>query len=101
MYVTRRSFAAPAPTIRDFFWLYHIYILYYAGVSIMPPWVLAQTLRGQLRGGFYNTSSGFGQKPAGAKTAQVQDDGERVVCDPVKTRYGILVYLCILSTVGE
>ena len=37
------------------------------------------------------------------KTAQVQDHGERVVCDPVlvKTRYGILVYLCILSTAGE
>ena len=48
MYVTHRSFAAPAPSIRDFFWLYHIYILYYAGVSIMPPRVSeAKTLRGQ------------------------------------------------------
>ena len=37
------------------------------------------------------------------KTAQVQDHGERVVCDSVavKTCYGILVYLCILSTAGE
>ena len=35
MYVTHRSFAAPAPVIsRDFFWLYHTYSL--------------------LRGGFYN-----------------------------------------------
>ena len=41
MYVTHRSFAAPALAIRDFFWLYHTYILYYAGVSIMPPRVLA------------------------------------------------------------
>ena len=41
MYVTHRSFAAPAPAIRDFFWLYTIHILYYAGVSIMPPRVLA------------------------------------------------------------
>ena len=40
MYVTQRSFAAPAPKIRDFFWLYHTYSL--------------------LRGGFYNASSGFG-----------------------------------------
>ena len=40
MYVTQRSFAAPVPTIRDFFWLYHTYSL--------------------LRGGFYNASSGFG-----------------------------------------
>ena len=40
--ITHRSFAAPAPAIRDFFWLYHTYILYYAGVSIMPPRVLAQ-----------------------------------------------------------
>ena len=37
------------------------------------------------------------------KTAQVQDHGERVVCDPVlvKTRYGIRLYLCSLSTAGE
>ena len=37
------------------------------------------------------------------KTAQVQDHGERAVCDSVavKTRYGILVYLCIMSTAGE
>ena len=40
MYVTQRSFAAPAPAIRDFFWLYHTYSL--------------------LREGFYNASSGFG-----------------------------------------
>ena len=40
MYVTHRSSAAPAPAIRDFFWLYHTYSL--------------------LRGGFYNASSGFG-----------------------------------------
>ena len=40
MYVTHRSFAAPAPAIRDFFWLYHTYSL--------------------LRGGFYNASSGSG-----------------------------------------
>ena len=40
MYVTHRSFGAPAPAIRDFFWLYHTYSL--------------------LRGGFYNASSGFG-----------------------------------------
>ena len=40
MYVTHGSFAAPAPAIRDFFWLYHTYSL--------------------LRGGFYNASSGFG-----------------------------------------
>ena len=40
MYVTPRSFAAPAPATRDFFWLYHTYSL--------------------LRGGFYNASSGFG-----------------------------------------
>ena len=48
MYVTHRSFAAPAPAIRDFFWLYHTYSL--------------------LRGGFYNASSGFGlwAKPCGA-----------------------------------
>ena len=39
MYVTHRSFAAPAPAIRDFFWLYHTY--------------------SPLRGGFYNASSGF------------------------------------------
>ena len=43
MYVTRRSFAAPAPATRDVFWSgYTIHILYYAGVSIMPPRVLAQ-----------------------------------------------------------
>ena len=42
MYVTHGSFAAPALAIRDFFWLYHTYSL--------------------LRGGFYNTSSGFGPK---------------------------------------
>ena len=40
MYVTQRSFAVPAPAIRDFFWLYHTYSL--------------------LRGVFYNASSGFG-----------------------------------------
>ena len=40
MYVTHRSFAAPARATRDFFWLYHTYSL--------------------LRGGFYNASSGFG-----------------------------------------
>ena len=40
MYITHRSFAAPAPAIRDFFWLYHTYSL--------------------LCGGFYNASSGFG-----------------------------------------
>ena len=40
MYVAHRSFAAPAPTIRDFFWLYHAFSL--------------------LRGGFYDASSGFG-----------------------------------------
>ena len=40
MYVTQRSFVAPARAIRDFFWLYHTYSL--------------------LRGGFYiNASSGF------------------------------------------
>ena len=75
MYVTHRSFAAPAPAIREFFSGYTIHIkemlyavrclksnenmilalagqfkqhiLYYAGVSIMPPRVLAKTLRGQ------------------------------------------------------
>ena len=40
MYVTHRSFAAPAPAIGDFFWLYHTYSL--------------------LRGGFCNALSGFG-----------------------------------------
>ena len=40
MYVAHRSFAAPAPATRDFFWLYHTYSL--------------------LRGGFYNASSGYG-----------------------------------------
>ena len=50
--VTHRSFAAPAPATRDFFWLYHTYSL--------------------LRGGFYNASSGFGpgQNPAEAITLQ-------------------------------
>ena len=37
MYVTHRSFAAPAPATRDFFWLYHTYSL--------------------LRGGFYNAGA--------------------------------------------
>ena len=41
MYITHRSFAAPAPASRDFFWLYTIHILYYVGVSIMPSRVLA------------------------------------------------------------
>ena len=50
MYVTHRSFAAPAPAIRDFFWLCHTYSL--------------------LRGGFYNASSGFGPDPVGAKILQ-------------------------------
>ena len=45
MYVTHRSFAAPAPAIRDFFWLYHTYSL--------------------LRGDFYNASSR--PKPSGVK----------------------------------
>ena len=40
LYVTHRSFSAPAPAIRDFSG-YTIHILYYAGVSIMPPRVLA------------------------------------------------------------
>ena len=38
MHVTHQSFAAPAPAIRDFFWLYHTCSL--------------------LRGGFYNASCG-------------------------------------------
>ena len=37
MYVTHRSFAAPAPAI---FSGYTIHIRYHAGVSIMPPRVL-------------------------------------------------------------
>ena len=46
---------------------YTIYLLYYAGVSIMPP-------RGQLRGGFYNASAGVlasGSKPCGGNYAGV------------------------------
>ena len=49
MYVTHRSFAAPAPAIRDFFWLYHAYSL--------------------LRKGFYDVSLGFGPE---AKTLRGQ-----------------------------
>ena len=52
MYVTHRSFAAPAPAIRDFFWLYTIHILYYAGVSIMPPRVRGQNPAGAITRGF-------------------------------------------------
>ena len=41
MYVTHRSFAAPAPLRFEIFSGYTIHILYYAGVSVMPPRVLA------------------------------------------------------------
>ena len=71
MYVTQRSFAVPAPAIRDFFWLYHTYSLlrggFYNASSGFGLW--AKTLRGQLRGGFYNASSGFGPE---AKTLRGQ-----------------------------
>ena len=59
MYVIHRSFAAPAPAIRDF-WLYHTYSL--------------------LRGGFYNASSGFGPE---AKTLR----GQKFLCGTIALYY--------------
>ena len=46
MYVTHRSFAAPAPATQDFFWLYHTYSLLRGGFYNASSW--AKTLRGQL-----------------------------------------------------
>ena len=54
MYVTLRSFAAPAPATRVFFWLYHTYSL--------------------LRGGFYNASG-----PKEAKTLRGQSISTNVL----------------------
>ena len=68
MYVTHRSFAAPAPLRFEIFSGYTIHILYYAGVSIMPPRVLAS-----------------GPKPCGGNNKEIMLGmpncvGRRVIC---------------------
>ena len=69
MYVTHRSFAAPAPAIRDFFWLCHTYSL--------------------LRGGFYNASSGFG---LWAKTLRGQKSCKTCSVEQVWGHYMTCIY---------